>query len=69
MGGFGAQLTSKEWRKPEFKERRKLAGLEFEVFNYSRRWFKYDVSWGLTTYNATTNEDIAKLRKKLIEMV
>lgn len=40
IGGFGAQLNSFEWRCPKPGTRRRLAGLEFEVFNVSRGWVR-----------------------------
>lgn len=44
--GFGAQLVSFEWFKPEAGTTRHLAGMDFRVFNAIRRWLRVDVSWG-----------------------
>lgn len=44
-GGFGSQLTSFQWRHPRAQERRRLAGMDFQPFNSTRRWLRVRVSW------------------------
>lgn len=46
--GFGAQLSSFQWRHPKPGERRRLIGRDFVVFNSSRSWFRVHVSWAMT---------------------
>lgn len=65
MGGLGAQLHSFEWRMPEPGTRRKLAGMEFEVFNVSRgRWgVMWSVAWALVGFPRNIDEANAKIRE------
>lgn len=44
-GGFGAQLYSVEWTKPEIGAERLLAGMTFRVFHATRVGPRVDVAW------------------------
>jgi len=46
-GGYGAQLTSFQWRHPRPGERRRLRGVDFTAFQSSRQWCRVRVSWAL----------------------
>lgn len=61
--GYGAQLRSFEWRCPKPGTRRRLVGLEFEVFNAIRGRFglMWDVSWAFTGMPRGLEEQNAKL--------
>lgn len=48
--GLGAQLSSFEWRSPKPGERRRLAGVEFRVFNVSRGWVRDPFGWGFCLF-------------------
>ena len=65
IGGFGAQLQSFEWRCPRPGTRRILKSLEFEVFDASRRWFKWRVSWRQVGAEMTMDQ-IRALRRELL---
>lgn len=45
--GFGAQLTSYQWRHPRAGEERWLCGRTFRVLHSSRRWGRVQVAWGM----------------------
>ncbi len=47
IGGFGAQLRSRQWTIPKPGERRRLAGHDFVAFQASRSWLRVDVAWAL----------------------
>lgn len=63
IGGFGAQLTSYEWRCPRPGVQRVLNGRKYQVFSAYRRWCKWDVSWAAE--GVTTIEEIRVLRAEL----
>lgn len=72
IGGFGAQLRSFEWKMPKPGTRRRVAGIEIEVFGVSRgRWpIMWDVAWALVRLppdidgqNATINAFKEKIEK------
>jgi len=70
MGGFGAQLHSRQWRHPKPGERRRLAGREFVAFRSSRRWLRVEVAWSMADAPSTSNIDdlnaaIRSLKKDL----
>ena len=67
IGGFGAQLESIEWRKPDIGQRRVLFGHEFKVFNCSSAGIsllgfkiplKYMVAWSHCQSNQITREEL-----------
>jgi len=65
MGGLGAQLHSFEWKVPKPGTRRRLAGMEFEVFNVSRgRWgIMWSVAWALVDFPRDIDKANAKIRE------
>jgi hypothetical protein len=65
IGGFGAQLSSIEWKTPKAGTRRKLLGRQFIVFNVERRLVRVRVSWALADPPRHYGQ-IAELRKELL---
>lgn len=64
-GGFGAQLTSFQWRHPRPQERRRLAGMEFHPFNSDRRWGRVRVSWAVRIGRPLVAEDFQLIENRL----
>jgi len=63
IGGFGAQLTSRQWTHPRPGERRRLANREFVAFRSPRRWIRVEVSWSLINLPKDLNEANVALRQ------
>ncbi len=66
--GYGAQLTSVQWRHPRASERRFLCNREFKPFHSRRLWGRVIVSWALTQLPSNideANEELRALREKL----
>lgn len=61
--GFGAQLTSYQWRHPKAGERRELAGYSFVPFRSTRRGIRVEVKWCWTRLPHDLDEANAALRK------
>jgi len=49
-GWLGAQLASYEWRAPNAGTRRRLAGMEFTVFQISRGWIRDPFGLGINIF-------------------
>lgn len=64
VGGFGAQLVSREWWTPKPGTRRKLFDKEFVVFCATRKWLRVEVSWALVK-ELKDYSDIAALKTEL----
>lgn len=62
IGGFGAQLTSREWRMPKPGTRRRIAGRNFVVFQASRRLLRVEVSWAMVDLPKDIDEANAAIR-------
>ena len=62
-GGFGAQLTSFQWRHPVTGTRRRLSGNEYQVFSSSRSGPRVRVSWALVGLPHSIDEANARLRE------
>lgn len=70
FGGFGAQLTSYEWRMPQPGEKRRLAGETFRVFQARRNGPRVRVDWAWTRLPRDINRAnaaLAKLKARLSE--
>jgi hypothetical protein len=66
VGGFGAQLSSVEWRAPAPGTRRRLIGRDFVVFQTERRLLRVRVTWALVT-RPSSYGSIADLRRDLVD--
>jgi hypothetical protein len=64
-GGFGAQLTSFQWRHPKAQEERHLAGMRFRPFWSQRYRGRVHVSWALQIGRQLQPEDFPLLEKRL----
>ncbi len=64
IGGYGAQLSSIEWKAPRAGVRRKLLGRDFVVLHYERRWIRVKIAWALAKEPKNYSE-IAQLRHDL----
>jgi hypothetical protein len=62
VGGFGAQLTSRQWFHPTPGERRLIKGRWYSPFQSHRRWLRVEVSWA-TKLPEGINEANAEIRK------
>jgi hypothetical protein len=66
-GGFGAQLSSFEWRVPAPGTRRRLFDRDFRVFQAHRRGLRVDCSWAIAQSNCPSAEEIRELKRQLQE--
>ena len=67
IGGFGAQLMSREWTMPRIGTERHLFGRTFRVFQAHRKWLRVEVSWSATHLRGCEYTDIAALKNELME--
>lgn len=65
IGGFGAQLSSNEWRMPAPGAERVLVGKRFRIFNARRKFLRVQCSW--SCWEIKTIEDINSFEKHLRE--
>lgn len=63
LGGFGAQLYSRQWIHPNAGERRLLAGRTFAPFRSTRRWLRVEVAWTLIDLPKDIDMANAQLRE------
>src|SRR3546814_793130 len=45
LGGFGAQLYSRQWRHPNAGEVRIIKGRRFRPLHSHRRWLRVAIAW------------------------
>ena len=67
MGGFGAQLISRQWTHPNAGETRLIKGRKFRPLHSRRRWLRVEVAWGMKLPKDIdqANAEIRALRRDL----
>lgn len=67
IGGFGAQLASREWFMPRPGTERHLFGRTFRVFQAHRKGLRVEVSWSATHLRGCDYADINLLKREMMQ--
>lgn len=69
IGGFGAQIVSREWRMIPAGTTRTLAGMKFRIFQCSRNGIRCEASWKIAQSNTPSIEEIAEIKRRIESVV